>query len=358
MSSHYRYTSPRLDRERNNERERERERDRANFIASKCMSYSETKLHSSASSRSCSPRYRDSNRLYESASPPLQLHCATPQPILCSERLLLQDQQQQQQHHHHHSHHQPQYQYQHQTTQHHQPQTRLTSSSLQHHQSSVERSMSQYPLSSSVASQHHSSSAPISKTRRVLLGCTGSVATIKLPQLVKELVGWNCEVRIVVTERAKHFLKEKELPPGCQVLSDTVEWAAWQDRGDPVLHIDLAKWADVFLIAPLDANSMGKLASGICDNLLTCVARAWDTKKPLLFCPAMNTRMWEHPVTAPQVSLLKSWGYKEVPCISKTLMCGDTGIGGMAEIDTIVQATLRQLSPWDPYSSTDSHHHR
>ncbi|OXU31487.1 phosphopantothenoylcysteine decarboxylase [Nasonia vitripennis] len=189
-----------------------------------------------------------------------------------------------------------------------------------------------------------------SSKKKVLVGCTGSVATIKLPQLVQKLWQRNIEVRVVVTERAKHFLKEAELPAGCQVLSDTVEWAAWQDRGDPVLHIDLAKWADVFLLAPLDANTLGKLAGGICDNILTCVARAWDPHKPLLFCPAMNTKMWEHPVTAPQVALLKSWGYKEVPCISKNLMCGDTGMGGMAEVDTIVQATLRSLNFWDSYS--------
>lgn len=140
--------------------------------------------------------------------------------------------------------------------------------------------------------------------KKVLIGCTGSVATIKLPHLVEKLGHNNLEVRVVVTEKAKHFLKEAELPPGIQVLSDTVEWAAWQDRGDPVLHIDLVKWADLFLIAPLDANTLGKIASGICDNILTCVARAWDPMKPLIFCPAMNTKMWEHPVTAPQVHTL------------------------------------------------------
>lgn len=192
--------------------------------------------------------------------------------------------------------------------------------------------------------------------KKILIGCTGSVATIKLPQLVEKLSQNNLDVRIVVTEKAKHFLKEAELPPAIQILSDTVEWAAWQDRGDPVLHIDLVKWADLFLIAPLDANTLGKIASGVCDNILTCVARAWDPLKPLIFCPAMNTKMWEHPVTAPQIALLKSWGYKEVTCISKTLMCGDVGIGGMAEIDNIVQTTLRLLNPWDPYSPPDLRH--
>lgn len=183
--------------------------------------------------------------------------------------------------------------------------------------------------------------------KRVLIGCTGSVATIKLPLLVDKLLKNNLEVRVVVTEKAKHFFKEAELSPGIQVLSDTVEWAAWQDRGDPVLHIDLVKWADLFLIAPLDANTLGKMASGICDNILTCVARAWDRSKPLLFCPAMNTKMWEHPITRQQISLLKSWGYKELPCVSKTLMCGDTGMGGMAEVDTIVGESLDYLNPWN-----------
>lgn len=191
--------------------------------------------------------------------------------------------------------------------------------------------------------------------KKVLIGCTGSVAAIKLPLLVDKLWQHNLDVRVVVTEKSKHFFKEDDLPPGTQVLSDTVEWAAWQDRGDPVLHIDLAKWADLFLIAPLDANTLGKLANGICDNILTCVARAWDVTKPLVFCPAMNTNMWDHPVTAPQVALLKSWGYKEVSCITKTLMCGDTGMGGMAEVDTIVHTTIRLLNPWDPYTPPDYH---
>lgn len=76
---------------------------------------------------------------------------------------------------------------------------------------------------------------------------------------------------------------------------------------------------------------------GICDNLLTCTVRAWDMSKPLLFCPAMNTRMWNHPITSKQIAALKEWGYEEIPPINKKLMCGDTGVGAMAEVDTIVQ---------------------
>ncbi|XP_067829747.1 phosphopantothenoylcysteine decarboxylase isoform X5 [Heptranchias perlo] len=126
--------------------------------------------------------------------------------------------------------------------------------------------------------------------RRVLLAVSGSVAALRLPQLVAQL------------------LASGEM---------------WKQRTDPVLHIDLRRWAALMLIAPLDANTLGKIASGICDNLLTCVVRAWDRKRPLLFCPAMNTAMWEHPITATQIQTLKSFGYIEVPCIVKKLVCGD-----------------------------------
>lgn len=94
----------------------------------------------------------------------------------------------------------------------------------------------------------------------------------------------------------------------------------------------------------LDANTLGKVASGICDNLLTCVIRAWDRSKPLLFCPAMNTAMWEHPITEQQVGQLKDFGYIEIPCVAKKLVCGDQGLGAMAEVGTIVGKVKEVLS--------------
>lgn len=128
----------------------------------------------------------------------------------------------------------------------------------------------------------------------------------------------------------------------------------WTQRCDPVLHIELRRWADLLVIAPLDANTLGKIASGVCDNLLvraeiflpsqhqciyfpffsltsicrlqTCVVRAWDLSRPLLFCPAMNTAMWQHPITAQQVAKLREFGYVEIPCVAKKLVCGDEGV--------------------------------
>ena len=82
----------------------------------------------------------------------------------------------------------------------------------------------------------------------------------------------------------------------------------------------------------------------MCDNLLTCICRAWDFKKPILVAPAMNTFMWDHPITGIQISTLKSWGYEEIPPIEKVLMCKDTGVGAMAEPDTIVKKVIEVLN--------------
>ncbi|OWR51472.1 Phosphopantothenoylcysteine decarboxylase [Danaus plexippus plexippus] len=182
------------------------------------------------------------------------------------------------------------------------------------------------------------------KLLNIIIGVTGSVATIKLPLIIENLLnitnvenGYKFEIQVICTERSKHFFKITDIPECCSLFDDDVEWSSWNHRGDPVLHIELGKWADMLVIAPLDANTLAKISQGICDNLLTCTVRAWDVSKPLLFCPAMNTRMYQHPITANQIETLKAWGYKEIPSIEKKLMCGDTGIGAMADVDTIVQ---------------------
>uniref|UniRef100_A0A8C6SG44 Phosphopantothenoylcysteine decarboxylase n=1 Tax=Neogobius melanostomus TaxID=47308 RepID=A0A8C6SG44_9GOBI len=153
----------------------------------------------------------------------------------------------------------------------------------------------------------------------ILVGVTGSVAALKLPLLVSELLKFSeVDVRVVTTEHAKHFYDSADVP--VKIFKTQTN-----GRSDPVLHIELRRWAHLFVIAPLDANTLAKIANGICDNLLTCVVRAWDTSRPLLFCPAMNTAMWNHPITAEHVSRLQTFGYKEIPCISKKLVCGDEG---------------------------------
>ncbi|XP_073435678.1 phosphopantothenoylcysteine decarboxylase isoform X2 [Dendrobates tinctorius] len=150
----------------------------------------------------------------------------------------------------------------------------------------------------------------------VLVGVTGSVAALKLPALVSGL---------------------QKIP------------GMWNRRSDPVLHIELRRWADLMILAPLDANTLGKISSGICDNLVTCIVRAWDLKKPLLFCPAMNTAMWDHPITTEQIARLRNFGYVEIACIEKTLMCGDKGLGAMAEVGSILEKVVEVLSKDQPH---------
>ncbi|XP_037825472.1 phosphopantothenoylcysteine decarboxylase-like [Lucilia sericata] len=180
--------------------------------------------------------------------------------------------------------------------------------------------------------------------KNILIACTGSVATIKLTLLIEKLLAidkdYSFNIKVIVTERAKHFIENSSIPEGIEILDDQNEWSAWNKRGDPVVHIDLGKWADMLVIAPLSANSLAKIAMGLCDNLLLCVVRAWDVSKPLLFCPAMNTRMFDHPITQEHITKLKTWGYHEVATVAKTLMCGDTGNGAMAEVETIIENIL------------------
>src|SRR5688500_1093372 len=144
---------------------------------------------------------------------------------------------------------------------------------------------------------------------RVLLGVTGSVAAVKVPELFLALKAAGHEVKIASTKCALAFFDPASLPKpsgtadGLRVREqstlylDEDEWPHGRvfEVGEPVLHIELRKWADLLLIAPLDANTLAKLALGQCDNLLTCVYRAWDFAKPVILGPAMNTLMWQHP---------------------------------------------------------------
>lgn len=153
------------------------------------------------------------------------------------------------------------------------------------------------------------------------------------------------QIKIVVTNSAKHFVARSEEPLGDEpILCDLDEWQQWSKRDDPVLHIELGKWADLMLVAPLDANTLAKMATGICDNLVLCTARAWDFGKPLFFCPAMNTRMWEHPITEQHIRTLSDWGHREIKCIAKRLMCGDTGLGAMQTPEIIVETVVEFLN--------------
>ncbi|KAI8148961.1 flavoprotein [Fennellomyces sp. T-0311] len=180
----------------------------------------------------------------------------------------------------------------------------------------------------------------------ILVGATGSVASIKIPEIVDVLSqNPNFNVRVVPTKAAHFFFTQDQV--NAEIFTDEQEWAIWKKKTDPVLHIELRNWADVMLIAPLDANTLAKIANGLCDNLLTCILRAWDISKPVIVCPAMNTNMWNHPFTAKHLGVLRdALGFKIIDPISKTLACGDTGIGAMEEPKNIaakVESIINEL---------------
>ncbi|CDW58362.1 phosphopantothenoylcysteine decarboxylase [Trichuris trichiura] len=180
----------------------------------------------------------------------------------------------------------------------------------------------------------------IAGTFNLLIGCTGSVASIKVPEIVDKIKescsgSEKIEIRIVATEKSLTFFDSSLL--NVPIYRDSDEWNCWKRIGDPVIHIELRRWADAMVLAPLDANSLAKIANGLCDNLLTCVVRAWDSSKPLYFCPAMNTYMWNSPLMYKQMDTLKTLlGFREIPCIEKKLACGDNGLGAMASVAMIV----------------------
>jgi len=183
----------------------------------------------------------------------------------------------------------------------------------------------------------------------VLLAASGSVAAIKFPIIAHSVSEW-ADVKAVCTRSALHFVEAPSLPAGVPLLTDDDEWRTWNRLGDPVLHIELRKWADVMVIAPLSANSLAKIANGMCDNLLTCCVRAWDFKKPLLVAPAMNTHMWNSTFTSRHLEVLRELGVLLGSPIDKTLACGDVGTGAMAEPAAIEGAIRRAVSSLDTRS--------
>ena len=129
-----------------------------------------------------------------------------------------------------------------------------------------------------------------------------------------------------------------------QTWTDEDEWNEYKRVGDDVVHINLAKRNRVLLVAPLDANTLARLAFGLCPNLLTCTVRAWNwsSSSPIL-APAMNTQMWNQNITKTHLDTLKERGAAIVSPQVKTLACGDHGKGAMADPEDIVRVVLETL---------------
>lgn len=178
---------------------------------------------------------------------------------------------------------------------------------------------------------------------KILLGVTGSVAAIKTNQLV-EALGRIGDVSVVATKAGKYFIDQ--VPSDWDhdnIYLDDQEWPEKYQLGDPVLHIELRRNCSVLVIAPLDANTLAKMALGLCDNLLTCVVRAWDWNRPMILCPAMNTMMWENDPTYEHLQIMKERGAIVIDPVEKRLACNDVGMGAMAAVDVIAQLVNQKL---------------
>ena len=176
--------------------------------------------------------------------------------------------------------------------------------------------------------------------KSIVLGVTGSIAAYKIANLASMLVKLNADVHVIMTQNATHFITPMtfETLTNNKCIVDTFD----RNFNFDVKHVSLAKKGQLFLIAPCTANVIGKVANGICDDMLTTTIMA--TKAPVLFSPAMNTGMWENPILQDNLQKLKHYGYHIIEPIEGRLACGDTGNGKMASEETLLQHILLHLA--------------
>lgn len=172
---------------------------------------------------------------------------------------------------------------------------------------------------------------------KLLLGVSGGIAAYKSCDLVSLARKAGHDVRVVMSANAQRFVGAAsfEALSGNPVLSDTFQGSG----SGGIDHIEWAKWADVACLAPLTANTLGKLACGLADDALTTVWMAIPAGVPILLAPAMNTEMWAHPAVLRNLTWLNELNrYHLIDPVEKRLACGDTGIGAMAEPRDILAA--------------------
>ena len=179
--------------------------------------------------------------------------------------------------------------------------------------------------------------------KRILFGITGSIAAYKAAEWVRSLVKEEAIVTVVMTKSAERFVSPLTFSAlsGNQVYRDMFD-----DDSDRVMaHINLSREADVILVAPATARSIGRLGSGIADDLLSTLILA--ALIPVVVCPAMNSNMLAHPATQQNINRLQQYGYHLVQSGSGSLACGDTGDGRLPDWDVAREALLAVFEPKD-----------
>jgi phosphopantothenoylcysteine decarboxylase/phosphopantothenate--cysteine ligase len=169
------------------------------------------------------------------------------------------------------------------------------------------------------------------KDRKILLGVTGSIAAYKAAVLVRLLVKEGAEVKVIMTRAATDFISPLTLSTLSRnaVLQDLFDEGTWAN------HVMLGRWADAMVVAPLSCNSLSKMASGTCDNLLQAVYLSATC--PVIVAPAMDEDMWKHPSTKLNLERVGSFGNKIIPVNNGELASGLHGEGRMAEPEDIVE---------------------
>jgi phosphopantothenoylcysteine decarboxylase/phosphopantothenate--cysteine ligase len=179
--------------------------------------------------------------------------------------------------------------------------------------------------------------------KKIVLGVTGGIAAYKAAELIRALIKSGAQVKVIMTKSAKEFIT----PLTLQTLSQN---QVYTDMFVPVdkyemAHITLAEFADAFVIAPATANIIGKIASGIGDDLLSTTIMAQE--KPTLICPAMNDKMLANPIVQKNINKLKKFGYTVMESAEGELACKTKGKGRLPEIAEIVEAIETLLTPKD-----------
>lgn len=179
----------------------------------------------------------------------------------------------------------------------------------------------------------------MAKNKNIILGVTASIAIYKACEITRQLREEGFLVTVVMTPEAEELIK----PIVFQGLSGNKVYCGLFDIAQEweIEHISLAQKANLVLIAPATANIIGKIASGISDDLLTCIVCA--TQAPVLICPAMNENMYRNKITQENIKKLKSLGYRFVEPIKARLACGKVGIGCLAEVETIIKEVKKIL---------------
>ena len=170
--------------------------------------------------------------------------------------------------------------------------------------------------------------------KRIVVGVSGGIAAYKACDLVSKLSKKDYEVKVILTKHAEKFVSKLTFEALCHNYVETDLFD--ESNEDPIAHITLAKWADLMIIVPATANIIAKITHGISDDLLSTTFLACNKHK--MICPAMNTQMYENPITQKNIQACKDLGYQILDPVVGHLACNDTGRGKMIEPADIVEA--------------------